>query len=102
MPALLNMMSTPPQESRCLTAASTSDSLDTSHLMVSSRGGSGRIEWTFDSAVARAGSDMSTIRTAAPSRAKRMVVSRPMPLGIEWRRQRQEIRIRIYSTLQYI
>ena len=61
--------------------ASTSDSLDTSHLMVSSRGGSGRMVWTFASAVARAGSDMSAMRTAAPSRAKRMVVSRPMPLG---------------------
>ena len=61
--------------------ASTSGSLDTSHLMVSSRGGSGRIEWTFDTAAARAGSDMSAIRTAAPSRAKRMVVSRPMPLA---------------------
>ena len=89
MPALLNMMSTPPQESRCLTAASTSDSLDTSHLMVSSRGGSGRMEWTFDSATARAGSEMSAIRTAAPSRAKRMVVSRPMPLEMRRRCQRQ-------------
>ena len=39
------------------------------------------MEWTFDNAVARAGSEMSAIRTAAPSRAKRMVVSRPMPLG---------------------
>ena len=64
--------------------ASTSASLDTSHLMVSIRGGSGRMEWTFESAVARAGSDMSAIKTAAPSRAKRMVVSRPMPLEIKF------------------
>ena len=38
------------------------------------------MEWTFDMAVARAFSEMSAIRTAAPSRAKRMVVSRPIPL----------------------
>lgn len=44
------------------------------------------MEWTFESAVARAGSDMSAIRTAAPSRAKRMVVSRPMPLRMKGER----------------
>ena len=80
IPALLNMISTPPHESRCFTMASTSVSLETSHLMVSSRGGLGRIEWTFENAFSRAGSDMSAMRTAAPSRAKRIVVSSPIPL----------------------
>ena len=61
--------------------ASTSASLETSHLNVSSRGGSGRISRTLAEAVSRAGAEISAIRTAAPSRAKRMVVSRPMPLG---------------------
>ena len=60
--------------------ASTSASLETSHLIVSRRGGLGRMAWTFWTAVARAGSDMSAMRTAAPSRAKRMVVSSPIPL----------------------
>ena len=80
MPALLNMMSTPPQSSRCLTMASTSDSLETSHLIVSTRGESESMERTFERAFSRAGSEMSAMRTAAPSRAKRMVVSRPIPL----------------------
>ena len=61
--------------------AATSDSLETSHLMVSRRGGLGRISWTFAWAFARAGSEMSAMRTAAPSRAKSMVVSKPIPLG---------------------
>ena len=62
--------------------ASTSASLETSHLMVSRRGGLGRMAWTFWTAVAKAGSDMSAMRTAAPSRRKRMVVSSPIPLWI--------------------
>lgn len=60
--------------------AATSDSLETSHLHVWMRGWLGRISSTLASAVARAGSEMSAMRTSAPSRAKRMVVSRPMPL----------------------
>ena len=68
--------------------ASTSDSLDTSHLRVSRRGsGSERVERTFERAVARAGEDMSAMRTAAPSRAKRMVVSSPMPLEMRSKRR---------------
>ncbi len=84
MPALLKMISTPPQESRWETMAATSDSLETSHLIVSRRGGLGRISWTLAWAFARADSEMSAIRTAAPSRAKRMVVSRPMPLDMDF------------------
>jgi len=80
IPALLNMMSTPPQSSRCSTMALTSDSLETSHVTVSIRGGLWRIVWIFERAFSRAGSDISAMRTAAPSRAKRMVVSRPIPL----------------------
>jgi hypothetical protein len=34
----------------------------------------------FVIALARAGSEMSAIRTEAPSRRKRIVVSRPIPL----------------------
>ena len=34
-------------------------------------------------ALSRAGMDMSAMRTLAPSRRKRMVVSRPMPLREE-------------------
>ena len=46
--------------------------------------------WIFWTAVVRAGVDMSVMRTEAPSRRKRMVVSRPMPLFLgglleEWR-----------------
>ena len=80
IPALLNMMSTPPHESRRSTMAATSDSLETSHLHIWMRGWSGRISSTLASAMARAGSEMSAMRISAPSRAKRMVVSRPMPL----------------------
>ena len=83
MPALLNMISTPPQVSTAATIASTSASLLTSHFLVSSlvlEGRLGRILLTLVRAVARAGSEISARRTEAPSRAKRMVVSRPMPL----------------------
>lgn len=53
-------------------------------MKVSRRGkGDGRMDWTLEIAVASAGSEMSAMRTEAPSRAKRMVVSRPMPLERE-------------------
>lgn len=80
IPALLKMTSTPPHESRWATIAATSVSLETSHLTVSIWMWSGTIDFTLERAVARAGSDISAMRTWAPSRAKRTVVSRPMPL----------------------
>lgn len=84
MPALLNMTSTPPQESRWETAAATSASRETSQVRVSTRcvveWREGKMEWTLVRAEEREGAEMSVIRTDAPSRRKRMVVSRPMPL----------------------
>ena len=40
------------------------------------------MEWSFSTAAVRAEVEMSVMRTEAPSRRKRIVVSRPMPL---WR-----------------
>lgn len=40
------------------------------------------MEWTFSRAVSRAEVEISVRRTEAPSRAKRMVVSRPIPLAV--------------------
>ncbi len=48
------------------------------------------VSLTLEMALARAGSEMSAIRTEAPSRAKSMVVSRPIPLGEEFRHQRPD------------
>ena len=69
--------------------AATEDSEETSHWSVSRRAKGGpssvRMERTFWRAVSRAGAEMSVMRTEAPSRAKRTVVSRPMPLGTGWK-----------------
>ena len=84
MPALLNRMSSPPQESTCEIMAATEDSLETSVTMVSRRPGwEGRRVESLETAVVRAGCEMSAIRTEAPSRRKRWVVSKPIPLGRE-------------------
>lgn len=48
---------------------------------VSTRRASGTSWRTFALAFSRAGAEMSAMRTLAPSLAKRMEVSRPMPLG---------------------
>lgn len=42
------------------------------------------MEGIFSRAEVKAGVEMSSMRTEAPSRRKRMVVSRPMPLGWGW------------------
>jgi hypothetical protein len=81
IPALLKITSVPPQLSCDSTIACTSDSLDTSHRMDSTRGAEGTTSLTLANAFARAGSDTSAIRTLAPSRAKRILVSRPIPLS---------------------
>lgn len=76
-------MSTPPQASRRETAAAISDSRETSHgwvFRVWVEGMEGRMEWIFSRAEERALVEMSSMRTEAPSRRKRIVVSRPMPL----------------------
>ena len=84
IPALLNMISTPPQESSSMTMASTSASLETSHLNISTRDFKlGRMVWTLMRAKLRAGAEMSAMRTEASSRANRIVVSRPIPLWDE-------------------
>lgn len=48
------------------------------------------VSLTLEMALTRAGSEMSAIRTEAPSRANRIVVSRPIPLGEESRHQRPD------------
>jgi hypothetical protein len=80
MPALLKRTSTPPQESRCSTMALTSASLETSVILVSILLASGTISFNFATAFSSAGPEMSDMRMLAPSRAKRMHVSKPMPL----------------------
>ena len=80
MPALLKIMSTPPQESTWDTIAATSSSLDTSHLIVFNCGCLGMIFSIFSVAFSKAGSEISAISTEAPSRRNRIVVSRPIPL----------------------
>lgn len=82
IPALLNITSTPPQGSMWAIMPLTCSSFDTSHWKVSIwLGWSGRIERTLSMAAVRAEADTSAIKTDAPSRAKRTVVSNPMPLS---------------------
>ncbi|KAH9845887.1 glutamine synthetase [Teratosphaeria destructans] len=81
IPALLNMTSNPPQASSLATAASTSASLETSTLTVSTLPGAcGASSLALVMAFASAGSEISHIKTEAPSRRNSTVVSRPMPL----------------------
>lgn len=82
IPALLKMMSRPPQASSFSIAACTSDSLETSTLVVSTLPTAfGASDFAFAIAFSKAGSEMSVINTLAPSRRNRIVVSRPMPLS---------------------
>lgn len=57
-----------------------SDSLETSVTLVSTLWAEGTSCWSFSRARKRAGAEMSARRTLAPSRAKRIEVSRPIPL----------------------
>ena len=59
----------------------TEASEETSQTMVSTLGAEGTSSRTLERAMTRAGAEMSAIRMEAPSLAKRMLASRPMPLG---------------------
>ena len=121
IPALLNMMSTPPQESRWSTRDLTSVSLETSQTWeclvryknrhrqeftcVSTLWAEGTSWRSFALAFSRAGAEISAMRTLAPSLAKRMHVSRPMPLvpvsSVPGNMAKNNIKMRIQQKLPH-